>query len=211
MFIFLLLALPLATVCVGAWSGPRFSIKKDVLHVLFGGLAGIIYSGCGALFVRAYRLAPYSFIANWGFFVLTRAVLPLAVLSVLFVLLSRGSLKDNLYSLPLYCNGFFMVFMPYQIIHNNDGFDFFLLFVYPLLTLCMLSLLWYSLTLLAREKKVVYVVAVPALLAALLMPSLLLALYFINRLLWLRIALGVLFGAVAIYAAVLTFSRKVED
>lgn len=208
MFIFLLLVLPLAAACAIIWSGPRFSVKKDVLHLIFGALAGIVYSGCGALFVRAYRLAPYSFLSNWGYFLLSRTVMPLVFISLLFILLSRSSLSERLFSLPLYCAGFFMVFMPYQTIHNNDSFDFFLLFIYPLLTLAMLSLLWYALTLFSQKKGVGYGVAAVALIAAVLMPSLLLTLYFINSLLWLRIILGLVYAGIAFYVAILSFPLK---
>ncbi len=102
-----------------------------------------------------------------------------------------------------------MVFVPYQTIHMNESFDFFLLYVFPLVTVCFLVLIWYACTLFSEGKGVVFVLAAAVLILALLLPSIIYTLYFINGATWLRIILGVLFAGISGYAAVLSFPHKV--
>ena len=134
MKLFMVTLLPLCLVYMlknnnGQSSAPYTSI-------LAGLIFGALYSFIDCMFTSSYYLIRYAFFPNYGFYVFFEVVLPClccAGLSLIFI----KNRSQILLSFGFVIAAFYAVYMPARIIHRNDAFDWYLLFVKPVIYTAM--------------------------------------------------------------------------
>lgn len=103
---------------------------------LTGLIFGSLYAFVECMFTSSYYLIRYAFFPNYGFYVFFEVVLPClccAGLSLIFI----KNRSQILLSFGFVITAFYAVYMPAHIIRRNDAFDWYLLFVKPVIYTAM--------------------------------------------------------------------------
>jgi len=135
MKLFMFLAIPLSLVYTVTKS------DEDALpysSALTGLILGAFYAFIECMFTSAYYLMRYAFFPNYVFYLFFEVVLPCLFCTAVRIFFSKE--RDTvLPALYFVIAGFYAVYMPARIMHRNTQFDWYLLFVKPLLYIFMLG------------------------------------------------------------------------
>ena len=224
MYLFLFFALPIFYFIFSVLKNQ----KKDVVDVanledstfskgfliFFGIIISIIYCFVDFFTAYAYRNPIYSIFANFPYYFLSTIFVPILICAVILFLLSKDSWTFKLKSFTPILIGFYGVFLPYETISKNDNFDFFLLFVVPILFTTMIFLQEYALDLLVSvvektTKKIAILISVLIIILAITLPAIIYSIYYTKILFPFGIILTVLFvaGTISLYV----FSEKIKS
>lgn len=103
---------------------------------LTGLILGAVYSFIECMFTPAYYLIRYAFFPNYGFYLFFEVVLPFLFCTVFYLIFIKKHDKALL-SLCFVFAAFYAVYMPARIIHRNNAFDWYLLFIKPVIYTAM--------------------------------------------------------------------------
>jgi len=180
---------------------------------IIGTLIAIIYSFVDFFTAYAYRTAQYNVLSNFTYFLLSMILVPMAICALILFLLSKDSWKFKLQNFTPMIVGFYTLFLPYEVISKNSSFDYFLLFIVPILFISMILLQEYALdliqALLSKSiKKIAILISVCTIILALLFPSLIYSLYYTEILTMMALILVVLFigGTITLHI----YSEKIK-
>lgn len=165
--------------------------------VLVGLVLGALYSFVECMFTSSYYLVRYAFFPNYAFYLCFEVLLPCFFCAAACLIFIKKRDKALL-SLFFVLAAFYAVFMPARIIHRNAVFDWYLLFVKPVVYTIMLFALKHAFSLLddrlngTAPKSAILKNAVPPLIvcAALLVPPAIDVMHLLAAHLW-TIALAV--------------------
>lgn len=171
--------------------------------IFLGVFAGILVSGCTAVFSYMHRIPEYSFPSNFIYFLLKEYCLPLILVYALYFFCTKDSFDFRVKAFFPVTGAFFTVYMPYcTIASNSAAFSFFLLFVKPVVVLSMVflcSLIAYRIYRLACEKKTGLIVAFSfSALVSMAVPAVLETMWLLEILLPVVYVASVLYGLIAL-------------
>ena len=123
--------------------------RKNVPYasVLTGFVLGAVYSFAECMFSSSYYLVRYAVFPNYAFYLFFEVLLPCFFCTAACLIFIKKRDKALL-SLYFVLAAFYSVFMPARIIHRNAVFDWYLLFVKPVVCVGMLFALKYAFSLL---------------------------------------------------------------
>ncbi|MGI5173377.1 hypothetical protein H0R92_07215 [Treponema sp. OMZ 840] len=133
MKLFMILALPLSLVYTLTKSDEA---AAPYASVLTGLVLGALYSFVECMFTSSYYLIRYAFFPNYAFYLFFEVVLPCLFCTAFYLIFTKKHDKILL-SLYFVFAGFYAVYMPARVIHRNEVFDWYLLFVKPLIYTAM--------------------------------------------------------------------------
>lgn len=182
MLLFLLLLFPLALVAYYVYRKD----PKQLLAIVTGLLIGAVVSGISFFFKFSHRVVPYSFALNLTYYIEKMGIITVVVIYGLFFLVSKDSFEDRIGyfdSLMLSC---YAVMVPFYVITGNESsvYPGFAIFVKPLIYLAMIfaagSLLNTFYKSIVNKKIGIAILSALVMIAVLLVPSLIEALYAIS-------------------------------
>lgn len=182
--------------------------------ILFGIIISIIYCFVDFFTAYAYRNPIYGVFANFPYYFLSTIFVPILICALILFLLSKDSWIFKLQSFTPMLIGFYAIFLPYETISKNDNFDFFLLFVVPIIFFTMIILQEFALELLVSvlqkaTKKIAILISVLTIILAITLPAIIYSIYYTKIVFPFGIVLTVLFvaGTVCLYI----FSKKIKS
>lgn len=221
MYLFLLFAVPLFYYI---FSNLRNQKKDDLVValevstfskgflILFGIIISIIYCFVDFFTAYAYRNPIYGVFANFPYYFLSTIFVPILICALILFLLSKDSWIFKLQSFTPMLIGFYAIFLPYETISKNANFDFFLLFVVPIIFFTMIILQEFALELLVSvlqkaTKKIAILISALTIILAITLPAIIYSIYYTKIVFPFGIVLTVLFvaGTVCLYV----FSKKI--
>ena len=162
----------------------------------------------------AYRNPIYGVFANFPYYFLSTIFVPILICALILFLLSKDSWIFKLQSFTPMLIGFYAIFLPYETISKNDNFDFFLLFVVPIIFFTMIILQEFALELLVSvlqkaTKKIAILFSALTIILAITLPAIIYSIYYTKIVFPFGIVLTVLFvaGTVCLYV----FSKKIKS
>ena len=176
---------------------PTFS--KGVM-IVFGAILSVIYCFVDFFTAYAYRAPVYGLFTNFTYYFLSTILVPMLVCAVPLFLLSKDSWIFKLQTYTPMLIGFYAIFLPYEVISKNDTFDFFLLFMIPVIYSTMFFLQEYGLECIGLyinkklSKKSLWI-SVSAILLAILIPAMIYDFYFTKLFTPLAVIFSVVFMA----------------
>lgn len=135
MFTFSVLLLPLA---IGIFFTQNKN-KANIILVITGFLTGIIVFALKEFLTLSHRVVPFSFGENFWYLFLREAVLPVAILYLVFFFISKDELSFKLEAFFPLIASYFVVFLPYQCITSPEAKTAFEAFFKPVL---FFSMIW---------------------------------------------------------------------
>lgn len=223
MYLFLLFAVPLFYYIFSNLRNQKKDDSVVVLEVstfskgfliLFGIIISIIYCFVDFFTAFAYRNPIYGVFANFPYYFLSTIFVPILICALILFLLSKDSWIFKLQSFTPMLIGFYAIFLPYETISKNDNFDFFLLFVVPIIFFIMIILQEFALELLVSvlqkaTKKIAILISALTIILAITLPAIIYSIYYTKILFPFGIVLTVLFvaGTVCLYV----FSKKIKS
>lgn len=182
--------------------------------LLVGIIIAIIYCFVDFFTAYAYRTPVYSAFSNFPYYFLSIIFVPTLICAVILLLLSKDSWIFKLQTFIPMLIGFYTIFLPYETISKNDTFDFFLLFVVPILFSSMIFLLDFALDLLISVvnkniKKIAIIISILLIIVAIFLPAIIYSMYYTKTLLVLVALLSLFFvtGTVTLHI----FSNKIQS
>ena len=182
--------------------------------ILFGIIISIIYCFVDFFTAYAYRNPIYGVFANFPYYFLSTIFVPILICAFILFLLSKDSWIFKLQSFTPMLIGFYAIFLPYETISKNDNFDFFLLFVVPIIFFTMIILQEFALELLVSvlqkaTKKIAILFSALIIILAITLPAIIYSIYYTKIVFPFGIVLTVLFvaGTVCLYV----FSKKIKS
>lgn len=182
--------------------------------ILFGIIISIIYCFVDFFTAYAYRNPIYGVFANFPYYFLSTILVPILICAFILFLLSKDSWIFKLQSFTPMLIGFYAIFLPYETISKNDNFDFFLLFVVPIIFFTMIILQEFALELLVSvlqkaTKKIAILISALTIILAITLPAIIYSIYYTKIVFPFGIVLTVLFvaGTVCLYV----FSKKIKS
>ena len=189
--------------------------KFSKAFMIFIGLVlGVIYALVDFFTAFAYRNPTYNIGPNFTYYFLSTTLMPVIICAVILFLLSKDNWQFKFQNFTPLILGFFVLFLPYETISKNDTFDFFLLFIVPVLYTTMIILMDYNFEFIQAiyEKSVkakhLYI-PILGILLALIIPSLIYSMYYTQMLVPLAIILGIVFVGGTITLEI--FSKKIQS
>lgn len=182
--------------------------------ILFGIIISIIYCFVDFFTAYAYRNPIYGVFANFPYYFLSTIFVPILICALILFLLSKDSWIFKLQSFTPMLIGFYAIFLPYETISKNDNFDFFLLFVVPIIFFTMIILQEFALELLVSvlqkaTKKIAILFSALTIILAITLPAIIYSIYYTKIVFPFGIVLTVLFVAGTVYLYV--FSKKIKS
>ncbi len=229
MYLFLFFALPLFYYIFAALKSSL--VQKDEIEnideaqtkkakfskafmIFIGLILGVIYALVDFFTAFAYRNPTYNISTNFTYYFLSTTFMPVIICAVILFLLSKDNWQFKFQNFTPLILGFFVLFLPYETISKNDTFDFFLLFIVPVLYTTMIILMDYNFEFIQAiyEKSVkakhLYI-PILGILLALIIPSLIYSMYYTQMLVPLAIILGIVFVGGTITLEI--FSKKIQS
>jgi hypothetical protein len=189
--------------------------KFSKAFMIFIGLVlGVIYALVDFFTAFAYRNPTYNIGTNFTYYFLSTTLMPVIICAVILFLLSKDNWQFKFQNFTPLILGFFVLFLPYETISKNDTFDFFLLFIVPVLYTTMIILMDYNFEFIQAiyEKSVkakhLYI-PILGILLALIIPSLIYSMYYTQMLVPLAIILGIIFVGGTITLEI--FSKQIQS
>ena len=182
--------------------------------IFIGLILGVIYALVDFFTAFAYRNPTYNIGTNFTYYFLSTTLMPVIISAVILFLLSKDNWQFKFQNFTPLILGFFVLFLPYETISKNDTFDFFLLFIVPILYTTMIILMDYNFEFIQAiyEKSVkakhLYI-PILGILLALIIPSLIYSMYYTQMLVPLAIILGIVFVGGTITLEI--FSKKIQS
>lgn len=223
MYLFLLFAVPLFYYIFSNLRNQKKDDSAVALEVstfskgfliLFGIIISIIYCFVDFFTAYAYRNPIYGVFANFPYYFLSTIFVPILICAFILFLLSKDSWIFKLQSFTPMLIGFYAIFLPYETISKNDNFDFFLLFVVPIIFFTMIILQEFALELLVSvlqkaTKKIAILISALTIIFAITLPAIIYSIYYTKIVFPFGIVLTVLFvaGTVCLYV----FSKKIKS
>ena len=222
MYLFLFFALPILYYIFTILKNPEKELDADNqktptfskgVMIVFGAILSVIYCFVDFFTAYAYRAPVYGLFTNFTYYFLSTILVPMLVCAVPLFLLSKDSWTFKLQTYTPMLIGFYAIFLPYETISKNDTFDFFLLFMIPVIYSTMFFLQEFGLEyiVLYINKKLIKKslwVSVSAILLAILIPAMIYDFYFTK----LFTPLAVIFSAIFIVGTFLLhyFSKQIQ-
>ena len=182
--------------------------------IFMGIFIAVIYCIIDFFVTYPYRITLYSVFSNFPHYFVSYTLLPVLICGIILFLLSKDKWLFKIkYFTPMLV-GFYTICLPYEVISSNDTFDYFLLFIVPILYITYILLQDYALeTLIAviskKVKKLALTIVIPTILVALLLPAIIFSMYYTQILTLLALILFVLLLAATIFVHL--FSKKIQD
>ena len=160
---------------------------KKYLVAFAGCFSAVVYCTAAGLFSSAFRLVPYSFFSNFLFYFLTQAFIPLVLLNGIFFIWSKDSLEYKIDSFFPLTVSFYSVYLPFSIMFGVIEFNFYQLFIKPLIFLFMIMSLFFMIKIIynfllndSKNKYLFFVLMVFAFFIFLIIPAVADALFIIT-------------------------------
>lgn len=182
--------------------------------IFIGLILGTVYALVDFFTAFAYRNPTYNIGTNFTYYFLSTTLMPVIICAVILFLLSKDNWQFKFQNFTPLILGFFVLFLPYETISKNDTFDFFLLFIVPILYTTMIILMDYNFEFIQAiyEKSVkakhLYI-PILGILLALIIPSLIYSMYYTQILVPLAIILGIVFVGGTITLEI--FSKQIQS
>ena len=182
--------------------------------IFIGLILGVIYALVDFFTAFAYRNPTYNIGTNFTYYFLSTTLMPVIICAVILFLLSKDNWQFKFQNFTPLILGFFVLFLLYETISKNDTFDFFLLYIVPVLYTIMIILMDYNFEFIQAiyEKSVkakhLYI-PILGILLALIIPSLIYSMYYTQMLVPLAIILGIIFVGGTITLEI--FSKKIQS
>ena len=189
--------------------------KFSKAFMIFIGLVlGVIYALVDFFTAFAYRNPTYNIGPNFTYYFLSTTLMPVIICAIILFLLSKDNWQFKFQNFTPLILGFFVLFLPYETISKNDTFDFFLLFIVPVLYTTMIILMDYNFEFIQaiyeKSVKAKYLyIPILGILLALIIPSLIYSMYYTQMLVPLAIILGIVFVGGTITLEI--FSKKIHS
>lgn len=182
--------------------------------IFIGLILGTVYALVDFFTAFAYRNPIYNIGTNFTYYFLSTTLMPFIICAVILFLLSKDNWQFKFQNFTPLILGFFVLFLPYETISKNDTFDYFLLFIVPILYTTMIILMDYNFEFIQAiyEKSVKakhFYIPILGILLALIIPSLIYSMYYTQMLVPLAIILGIVFVGGTITLEI--FSKKIHS
>ncbi len=190
-------------------------VKNKLTSILIGFLLGIIVSFIALFFTSMYYLSPYSFFPNFFHYFFNDTLFPFILCSVfVFIFIKPYDGKWN--ELPFFVLGFLSVYFPARALTTSSVFDWYKLFLRPIMFVWMLygvyNVLLYITSYINNHKSGVqkltfdmqFLIRVSCFVLFLIMPSVIDSLYVLDSNVVIIIALFVLYVGACVYSNKLT-------
>lgn len=137
-----------------------FYLKKDrnnrafFLPIIFTGFfTGVLYLAYKLLFSTFYHIPQANIFANFIYYLIFQAIIPIVAIYGLFFLFARKDTIEDRFSFffPLIAS-FYSVFLPYMVLETQKPYPGFLLFIKPLMFLAMFIIIQIYLSKLLETK-----------------------------------------------------------
>lgn len=212
MYLFLLLSIPLFYILYIQFKPNQRNLSHGFM-VFFGTFLATIYCIIDFFVFYSYKEPVYNVFSIFPDYFITFTLIPFLVCGVFLFIFAKDPLAFKLEKFFPLLVGFFIIFFPYKTITQNRVFDYFLLFLSPLLYFSMLIFLDYIMNLtkdlLAKKLKTSSLaIIIPSLLVIFTLPAIIYSMYYTEQL----TILGFFFYLVFVVSAILlhVFSAKIE-
>ena len=153
--------------------------------MLVGVLCAVLLCAFKVFFTYSHRLVPVSFSENFVFYLLNQSCLPVCVVSLIYFLITKDSLENKINAFFPLISAFYAVYLPYLVISGTTSvYSGYAIFIKPLVYLAMILQCALSLCCIftsVKSKKVVFVaINIVLIVAYLIIPAIIEALYAMN-------------------------------
>jgi len=181
MLLFLFIVLPLSLVVYYLFNKER----KFFCSILVGALCAVLLCAFKVFFTYSHRLVPVSFSENFVFYLLNQSCLPVCVVSLIYFLITKDSLENKIHAFFPLISAFYAVYLPYLVVSGTTSvYSGYAIFMKPLVFLAMVVQCALSLRCIftsVKSKKVAFVaINIVLVLAYLIIPAIIEALYAMN-------------------------------
>lgn len=181
MLLFLFIVLPLSLVVYYLFNKER----KFFCPMLVGVLCAVLLCAFKVFFTYSHRLVPVSFSENFVFYLLNQSCLPVCVVSLIYFLITKDSLENKIHAFFPLISAFYAVYLPYLVVSGTTSvYSGYAIFMKPLVYLAMILQCALSLCCIftsVKSKKVVFVaINIVLIIAYLIIPAIIEALYAMN-------------------------------
>lgn len=212
MYLFLLLSIPVFYILYIQFKQKQ----KDLSHgfmVFFGTFLATLYCIIDFFVFYAYKEPVYNVFSLFPDYFITYTLIPFLICIVILFIFAKDNLSFKLEKFFPLLVGFFIIYFPYKTITQNRVFDYFLLFLTPVLYFSMLIFLDYIMTLIKglvekKLKTVALLIIIPSLLVIFTLPAIIYSMYYAQKLTVLAFFLYLFFVSASILSHI--FSHKIE-
>ena len=182
--------------------------------IFIGIFIAVIYCIIDFFVTYPYRITLYSVFSNFPHYFISYTLKPLLICGIIIFLLSKDKWFFKIkYFTPMLI-GFYIIYLPYETISTNDTFDYFLLFIVPILYTTYILIQEFALEILMaiiakKVKKLALTIVIPTILIALLLPAIIFSMYYTQVLTPLALILVLLLLSATIFLNI--FSKKIQN
>ena len=182
MYLFLFLALPIFYIIFVQINEDKKSLSQGFM-IFFGIFVAALFYLIDFFVSNSYVDFRYGVFKIYPHFFKIFTLIPFLICGLILFLFAKDKIAFKLQNFFPLLLGFYTVYLPYQIISKNANFDFFLLFVLPIIIFTMLILLDFSMNyiIFLIEKKLnkkILLIVIPLIIYVLGMPALLCSMYY---------------------------------
>lgn len=207
MLTFLLLLMPLLL-------GIYCAYKKDgrnVLVISIGTVVAVLLCTIKSMFFFSHRVVPYSFGMNL-YYHFIQGILPLALLIIIYFLLTKGNFGEKVeFVFPLIAS-FFMVYLPYFAMNSVESsvYSSYVLFIRPIIYGSMLIYISYCLNYINKflKNKIILIAMILLLIVSLALPIVFDSLYDIGKIVNLVYIFAIIYSVIPVAYSVFLFLKK---
>lgn len=181
MLLFLFIVLPLSLVVYYLFNKER----KFFCPMLVGVLCAVLLCAFKVFFTYSHRLIPVSFSENFAYYLLNQSGAPLCGVSLIYFLITKDSLENKINAFFPLISAFYAVYLPYLVVSGTTSvYSGYAIFIKPLVFLAMVVQCALSLRCIftsVKSKKIAFVaINIVLILAYLIIPAIIEALYAMN-------------------------------
>lgn len=182
MYIFLILAIPLFYTLYLHINNKQKDFPIAFM-VFMGTFFSVIYCFIEFFITYTYRDSVYSVFQVFPYYFKILTLIPILVCGIIVFILSKDNLIFKLEKFVPLLTGFYIIYLPYKFISINEDFDFFNLFLVPIIIFAFILTLDLGIKFIKdivekKLKKIALVIAIPLIVLTLIMPALICSLYY---------------------------------
>ena len=204
-FLLLLMSLLLGIYCAYKKDG------RNVLVISIGTVVAVLLCTIKSMFFFSHRVVPYSFGMNlYHHFI--QGILPLALLIIIYFLLTKGNFGEKVeFIFPLIAS-FFMVYLPYFAMNSVESsvYSSYVLFIRPIIYGSMLIYISYCLNYINKflTNKIILIAMILLLIVSLALPVVFDSLYDIGKIVNLVYIFAIIYSVIPVAYSVFLFLKK---
>ena len=153
--------------------------------MLVGALCAVLLCAFKVFFTYSHRLIPVSFSENFAYYLLNQSCAPLCGVSLIYFLITKDSLENKINAFFPLISAFYAIYLPYLVVSGTTSVYYgYAIFMKPLVFLAMIVQCVLSLRCIfasVKSKKVVFAaINIVLIVAYLIIPAIIEALYAMN-------------------------------